>query len=198
MATNLPDPADKFKDESVSSIAAQVRNLLVVLVAVALSVAIFFGLRTQTNTASLNTLAEASIPLETALGNGKPTLVELYANWCTSCQAMAQDMAQLEAKYADQVNFVMLNVDNSKWLPEMLHYRVDGIPHFVFLNSSGDEIASAIGQQPQTVMEDNVLALASNQSLPYLKANEGKVSALKTPVKPSSDDPRGHGGQPTS
>lgn len=198
MAANLPDPADKLKDESVSSVATQVRNLLLVLVAVGLSVAIFLGLRTQTNTVSLNTLAEASTPLETALINRKPTLMEFYANWCTSCQAMAEDIGQLEGKYADQVNFVMLNVDNSKWLPEILHYRVDGIPHFVFLNSNGEEIASAIGQQPQTVMEDNLLALAANQPLPYLQASGGKISVLKTPVKANSDDPRGHGGQPAN
>ncbi len=194
MAANLPDPASKLQNESVSSVGVQVRNLLIVLVAIALSIAIFLGLRTQTHTVSLNTLAEASTPLETALANGKPTLMEFYANWCTSCQAMAEDIGQLEGKYANQVNFVMLNVDNSKWLPEILHYRIDGIPHFVFLSSNGEEIASAIGQQPPTVMEDNLLALAANQPLPHLGAN-GRISALKTPASANSDDPRSHGGQ---
>lgn len=196
MAAN-PDPVDKFTNESVSSVGTQVRNLLIVLVAIALSVAVFLGLRTQTYTVSLNTLAEASTPLETALSNGKPTLMEFYANWCTTCQAMAQDISQLEAKYTDQVNFVMLNVDNSKWLPEVLHYRVDGIPHFVFLGADGEEIASAIGQQPQTVMEDNLLALAANQPLPYLEAS-GRTSAFESPAKANSDNPRGHGGLPAS
>lgn len=194
MAAN-PDPAGKT--DTVASVGAQVRNLVIVLVAIALSVAVFLGLRTQTHTVSLNSLAEVSTPLETALANGKPTLMEFYANWCTSCQAMAEDISQLEEKYADQVNFVMLNVDNSKWLPEILHYRVDGIPHFIFLGSDGEEIASAIGQQPRTVMEDNLLALADNQPLPYLEAN-GRVSALKKSARVNSDDPRGHGDLPAS
>jgi thiol-disulfide isomerase/thioredoxin len=193
MAANSPDPTGRFQ-ESVSSVGVRVRNLLIVLVAIALSIAVFFGLRAQTHTVSLNTLAETSTPLETALSNRKPTLIEFYANWCTSCQAMAKDIDELEEKYVDQVNFVMLNVDNSKWLPEIFHYRVDGIPHFVFLSSNGEEIASAIGQQPRTVMEDNLLALAANQPLPYLEASGGRISALKTPAKASSDNPRGHGG----
>lgn len=195
MAAN-PDPAG-IKDESISPVGVQFRNLLIVLVAIALSIAVFLGLRTQTHTVSLNTLAEVSTPLETALANGKPTLIEFYANWCTSCQAMAEDIGQLEGKYANQVNFVMLNVDNSKWLPEILHYRVDGIPHFVFLSSNGEKIASAIGQQPRAVMEDNLLALAANQPLPNLGAN-GRISAFKTPASAKSDDPRGHGGQSAS
>jgi len=55
------------------------------------------------------------------VANGKPTLIEFYANWCS--QAMAP--IWLTAKYPDSVNFVMLNVDNTKWLPEILKYLVE-------------------------------------------------------------------------
>ncbi|MEO1467086.1 MAG: thiol:disulfide interchange protein, partial [Cyanobacteria bacterium J06633_1] len=59
----------------------------------------------------------------------------------------AGDLAQLKESYGDRVNFVMLNVDNTKWLPEMLRYRVDGIPHFLFMDVQGEAIAEAIGEQ---------------------------------------------------
>lgn len=178
------------------TVGARVRNFLIAIVAIALSVALVLGLRTQTTSASLTKLDEASIPLEVAISNGKPSLVEFYADWCTVCQKMAPDMAELEQQYADELNFVMLNVDNTKWLPEMLKYRVDGIPHFVFLGKNGETIAQAIGDQPRAVMASNLEALVSDSSLPYAKAS-GQVSKFSAPVAPtaSQDDPRSHGSQ---
>lgn len=196
MAGNLGESPLASQEQSETTVGTRVRNLLIVLVAIALSVALFFGLQSQTNSASLTTLDEESTPLEVAMGNGKPTLMEFYANWCNSCQAMAPDMAQLKQQYGDSVNFVMLNVDSTKWLPEILKYRVDGIPHFVFLNSKAEAIAQTIGEQPRTVMATNLDALVAGSSLPYAQAS-GQASKFEAPVTPSSqsDDPRLHGSQ---
>ena len=181
-----------------ANMATKVRNLIVVSVAVVLAVLLVLGIRTQTPAASLETLAADSTPLETALVNGKPSFVEFYANWCTSCQAMAGDMAELRTVYGDQVNFVMLNVDNTKWLPEMLHYRVDGIPHFVYLDPAGEATSTAIGEQPQTIIASNLDALVVGTDLPYQTAL-GQTSALESPqgaaIAPRNNDPRSHGAQ---
>jgi thiol-disulfide isomerase/thioredoxin len=187
-------PISPQKPQSTSG--TRLRNFVIAMVAIALSVALVLGLRTQTPEASLAKLDQGSIPLELALTNGKPTLMEFYANWCTVCQQMAPDMQQLETQYADKVNFVMLNVDNTKWLPEMLKYRVDGIPHFLFLGKDGETIAQAIGNQPRTIMGSNLEALATGSSLPYAQAS-GQVSKFSAPVKPTSskDDPRLHSSQ---
>jgi thiol-disulfide isomerase/thioredoxin len=176
-------------------IANRLRNLVIVLVAVALSVALFLGLRTGTNSGTLSSLATVAVPLDVALKSGKPTLIEFYANWCSACQAMAKDMTALEQQYGDRINFVMLNVDNNKWLPEMLSYRVDGIPHFEFLTAQGEAIANTIGEQPRTVMAGNIEALASAAPLPYLQSR-GRVSEVEaTEVEASNSDPRSHGAQ---
>lgn len=196
MAENLRESPVASQEQSESTMGKRVRNLVIVLVAIALSVALFLGLRTESNSVSLATLDEESTPLEVALSNGKPTLMEFYAYWCTVCQAMAPDIGQMKQQYADSLNFVMLNVDNTKWLPEMLRYRVDGIPHFVFLNSKGEAIAQTIGEQPRTVMATNLEALVAGLPLPYAQAS-GQVSKFEAPVAPSSgaDDPRLHGSQ---
>jgi len=192
--TGLRESQIGDQEQTESSVGKRVRNLLIALVAITLSVALFLGLQNQNQAVSLTKLDEQSTPLDVALSNGKPTLMEFYANWCGSCQAMAPDIAQLEEQYAD-VNFVMLNVDNTKWLPEILKYRVDGIPHFVFLNKDGEAIAQAIGKQPLTVMASNLEALIAASPLPYAQSS-GQVSKFEAPVAPSgSDDPRLHGNQ---
>ncbi len=175
----------------------RVRNLSIVIVAIALTVSLFLGMRSQTDTATLTELAENSTPLEVAMSNGKPTLMEFYANWCTSCQAMAKDMGELEQEYADQVNFVMLNVDNDKWLPEITRYRVDGIPHFVFFGKDGTEIAQTIGEQPRTIIAANLAALVAGEELPHATTT-GQTSKFEAPTaakKSASEDPRSHGAQ---
>ncbi|MEM7064066.1 MAG: thioredoxin family protein [Cyanobacteria bacterium P01_B01_bin.77] len=174
----------------------RLRNFVVVAVAIVLSVAVVLGLQTRTPSASLAEMAEASVPLNQAIMNGKPTLVEFYANWCTSCQAMAGDLQQLKNEYQQDVNFVMLNVDNTKWLPEMLHYRVDGIPHFVFLDGSGNDAGAAMGEIPRAVLAQNLTALSAGEDLPYAQA-QGQTSEVETVLEPtgSSDDPRSHGAQ---
>ncbi len=180
-----------------SKTAKQIRNLVVVAIAAVLSVALVLGLQTRSPAASLSEMAEAAIPLDDALANGKPTLIEFYANWCTSCQAMAPDIAQLKTDYANKINFVMLNVDNTKWLPEMLNYRVDGIPHFEFLSADSAEQGTAIGELPRIILAENLEALIKKQPLPHAQAS-GTLSEVNTatnPVSTPAADPRSHGAQ---
>ncbi|MGB7084916.1 MAG: thioredoxin family protein [Phormidesmis sp.] len=176
----------------------RIRNLVVVAIAALLSIALILGLQTRSPAASLSEMAEDSTSLKTAMANGKPTLIEFYANWCTSCQAMAPDIQQLKESYASRINFVMLNVDNTKWLPEMLNYRVDGIPHFEFLTADSAEKGAAIGEIPRAILAENLEALIKKQPLPYAQAS-GKLSDVDTRANPVTTapaaDPRSHGAQ---
>lgn len=197
MTANSPTPqSTQSTPETGTSLGQRIRNLVIVMVAVVLGVAIFLGVQTGSDTGSLAAMAKSATPLEVALTNGKPTLMEFYADWCTSCQAMAKDMTELKQEYDKQLNFVMLNVDNSKWLPEMLHYRVEAIPHFVFLNGTGEPIAMTIGEQPRPIMTANLAALATDSPLPYIQ-QRGRISQVETSVLPQNNnaDPRSHGAQ---
>lgn len=66
---------------------------------------------------------------------------------------MLPETIAIQDKYGDKVNYVALNVENNKWIPEMLEYNVDGIPHFEFLDAQVKEQAVAIGKLPQKVLE---------------------------------------------
>lgn len=185
-------------DQPVTSDVApsRLRNLVVAVAAVVLAAVMVVGIRTQSAVPSLSELAASAVPYEEAQINGKPTLLEFYANWCTSCQAMAGDMAELREGYGDRVNFVMLNIDNNKWLPEMLAYRVEGIPHFVYMGSTGDPIATAVGEQPRQILSENLDALIAEAPLPH-RQTFGRTSAIEEDVVARqsvvNDDPRAHG-----
>ena len=113
---------NQSNSRNISSLVTRLRNFMIVSVGIALLVSIFIALRTDKVSVSLNEMSEAAIPLDEALRNNKPTLVEFYANWCTTCQAMAPELEEIRQQYAQNTNFVMLNVDNSKWLPELVKY----------------------------------------------------------------------------
>jgi len=195
--TSDPSNLPPNPEAQTATTGKQLRNFLVVMVAIALSIVLFLGSQQQTQQPSLSALAESSTPLETALTNQKPTLMEFYANWCTSCQAMADDMQSLKEQFADQVNFVMLNVDNSKWLPEILKFDVDGIPRFVFLDAEGEALVSTIGQQPRRILADTLTALVAEDTLAVPQVT-GATSIFQPAVKGNQDDPRSHGGLPSS
>ncbi|WP_099240895.1 thioredoxin family protein [Synechococcus sp. BDU 130192] len=173
----------------------KLKGLVIGLVAIALAVSLALGIKFQPPTATLEAQAAEAVPLTVALDNGRPTLMEFYADWCTSCQAMAPDLRQIKQTYGDRLNFVMLNVDNGKWLPEVLKYRVDGIPHFVFLDETGEAIAETIGEQPRSILEADLNALLAHNDLPYTY-DQGQVSKLDRPnQQPRQSDPRSHGAQ---
>ena len=170
------------------------QKLVLGAVAIALGIALALGIKTQPPAATLEAQAEAAVSLDVALANEKPTMVEFYADWCTSCQAMAEDLRQIKGSYGDQLNFVMLNVDSNKWLPEVLKYRVDGIPHFVFFDEEGAAIAETIGEQPRPVLEADLDALIAHNELPYTY-KQGQVSQVQSAPNNASADPRSHGAQ---
>ena len=81
----------------------RIKNFLIAIVAIALGIVLFLGLKTDSTSVSLMDLSKTAIPLEVAVSNGKPSLVEFYADWCSVCQKMTPDMAKLrkQPKFCD-------------------------------------------------------------------------------------------------
>ncbi|KAK4393370.1 Thioredoxin-like protein, chloroplastic [Sesamum angolense] len=142
---------------------------------------------------SLKDLAAAALPYEEALSNGKPTVVEFYADWCEVCRELAPDVYKVEQKYKDQVNFVMLNVDNTKWEQELDEFGVEGIPHFAFLDKDGNEEGNVIGRLPRQYLLENVDALARREAtVPHARV-VGQYSNSESRKVHQVVDPGSHG-----
>lgn len=62
-------------------------------------------------------------------------------------------MVQLEEDFRKDINFVALNIDNTKWTSEVQQYRVRGVPHFVFLDGRAKQKTAAVGRVPQQVTD---------------------------------------------
>jgi thiol-disulfide isomerase/thioredoxin len=178
---------------STNTPANRARNLLIAIAAIALAAALFFGFQTQNSGVSLAAVAKAATPLESALANDRPTVVEFYADWCTSCQSMAADNMALQKQYGSDVNFVMLNVDNNKWLPEITRFKVDGIPHFVFMDRKNMVVGNAIGVVPRTVMAENITAAIAGKELPHNRLENDRISPFTGSLPADATQPKSHG-----
>ncbi|GAB2293846.1 hypothetical protein Dimus_028057 [Dionaea muscipula] len=156
------------------------------------AVGLFFSTRLDLGV-SLKDLSAAALPYEEALTNGKPTVVEFYADWCEVCRELAPDVYRVEQEYRDRVNFVMLNVDNTKWEQELDEFGVEGIPHFAFLDKDGNEEGNIVGRLPRQYFLANVDALARGEaSIPHSRV-VGQYTSAESRKIHQVVDPRSHG-----
>jgi len=151
-----------------------------VLAAVAALLAVLlFWLRGGLHPAApLERLARQSPDLTTALSDGRPTLVEFYADWCEACRTMAPAMETIEQKRRGALDVVLLNVDNPRWQPELERYGVNGIPQLELFDAGGRSVGRSIGARRPEELEALTTALVEARPLPPL-VGVGATSSLE-------------------
>jgi thiol-disulfide isomerase/thioredoxin len=145
-------------------------NVLAIAIVVIFAVGAFFLTRPVAGTEtvssvsglmSLQVAAKQATPYGQAIANGQPTLVEFYADWCTTCQAMAPTIDAVHTEFADDLNFVMLNIDDPQWQNQVEQYKVSGVPHFVLLQKDLNVVDTYIGRVPFRILANRIATLVS-------------------------------------
>lgn len=100
---------------------------------------------------TLKAMATEAVPYGDAIASPNPTLIEFYADWCTTCQGMASTMADLHQQYGASMNFVMLNIDDPQWATQVSDYGALGVPQFTLLDAHQNELKIWIGKVPKPI-----------------------------------------------
>ena len=168
--------------------------MLLAAIAGALVVALIW-LRGGVNPAApLERLARQSPDLTLALADGRPTVVEFYADWCEACRAMAPAMEAISSRRRSELDLVLLNVDNPRWQPQLNLYDVNGIPQLELFSADGQAVGRSVGARSAEELEALTTALVEATPLPEL-SGVGPVSTLEeSAAQPSAAEagPRSH------
>tara|TARA_Y100001978_G_scaffold86147_1_gene77182 strand:+ start:460 stop:1005 length:546 start_codon:yes stop_codon:yes gene_type:complete len=111
---------------------------------------------------ALKSYGAISMDPEEAFHNNKPTFLEFYADWCEVCQEMAPSIISLRSDYQSDINFVFLNVDNSKWENYVKQYKINGIPEIILFNDDAEQKATFIGLKDEKLINDSLKKLLKN------------------------------------
>ncbi|MCP4972535.1 MAG: thioredoxin fold domain-containing protein [Prochlorococcus sp.] len=167
------------------------QRLMLLLAALILAIVLFVlrgGLNAE---APLDQLARRSLEPDIALANGRPTVIEFYADWCEACRKMAPDMLATEQKTNNKIDIVLVNIDNPRWEELVDRYGVNGIPQLNFFDAEGNPKGESRGVRSPEQLEQLTNALIENQPLPQF-AGMGTISNLPdTTLKANNSEPVG-------
>jgi thiol:disulfide interchange protein DsbD len=128
--------------------------------------------------------------LEQARREGKPVLLDFFADWCAPCHEMDAKTFALPEVVALSRRFVMLKVDLTEAgdpLAERMRnrYDVQGVPTYVFLDPRGEEIAGLRGtgfESGDNFMEKMKRALPGAPDPADAQAGPGEPQRREEPI----------------
>ncbi|MCD7721124.1 MAG: thioredoxin [Prevotellaceae bacterium] len=91
---------------------------------------------------------------ERLLQNGKPIVIDFWAEWCGPCRRMAPIVEQLADEYKEQAFIGKCNVEESEELATK--FMVTSIPTLVFIDSKGQMADRIVGAQSKAAVEERI------------------------------------------
>jgi len=109
----------------------------------------------------LKDLGKTSIDPDIAFKTNKPIFLEFYAEWCEVCKKMSPGVSELRNEYAQDINFVFINVDNPKWEKYIKKMNVNGIPQINLFDKELILQTTFVGLQDESDIKQSLENLLS-------------------------------------
>ena len=90
---------------------------------------------------------------EKVIENGKPVLLDFYADWCGPCRALLPTVEKLAEKHSEDFEIVKVNVDNNAELAQ--HFGVRSIPALFFIKDK-EVVEKLVGVQTEAALEAKI------------------------------------------
>jgi thioredoxin 1 len=94
--------------------------------------------------------------------SNKPVIIDFWATWCGPCMMTKPILEKLGKEYAEKVEFMPINADDSREVLEQFH--VLGIPTVITLRN-GKEVGRVTGAQNETNYRMMFEALAEGREV---------------------------------
>ena len=159
LSTNNDNDTSKILERN------KLRNIVIAVSSFAFAIINFVWQYTHPLTAVsiLTSMEMNSAPLTSIGNNGKPTVIDFWAPWCSNCKVAAPTLQAIEKEYGDSVNFIMVNGDDGKNWALIQLFGVDAIPHLALLSDEGDVETALIGPMSRNVLRADLDALLSKR-----------------------------------
>lgn len=96
-----------------------------------------FNKDTDTNFKSITWLTSYDKALQTARTDNKPVMIDFYADWCTACKYLDQNIYTAPDVIKNSKKFINLKINSDKDTDIAARYKVYALPTLIFLDGNG-------------------------------------------------------------